>query len=94
MSGVFSMASHWVLQYLPDVVMQEQTECAHFSPLVVAISFLLSFGSTASDPDGILDAAKIPFCPKRNTLQFLFRSEKEKSSGGNSSGSAVAARTR
>ena len=31
MSGVFSMASHWVLQYLPDVVVHEQTGCAHFS---------------------------------------------------------------
>jgi len=24
MSGVFSMASHWVLQYLPEVVLHEQ----------------------------------------------------------------------
>ena len=31
MSGAFSMASHWVLQYLPDAVMQEQMGCAHFS---------------------------------------------------------------
>jgi hypothetical protein len=30
MSGVFSIASHWVLQYLPDVVIHEQTGCAHF----------------------------------------------------------------
>jgi hypothetical protein len=30
MSGVFSIASHWVLQYLPDVTVQEQTGCAHF----------------------------------------------------------------
>jgi hypothetical protein len=27
MSGVFSIASHWVLQYLPDVVTHEQTGC-------------------------------------------------------------------
>jgi hypothetical protein len=39
MSGVFSMASHWVLQYLPDVVMQEQTGCAHFSDFGVVICF-------------------------------------------------------
>jgi hypothetical protein len=30
MSGVFSIASHWVLQYLPDVVIHEQIGCAHF----------------------------------------------------------------
>jgi hypothetical protein len=41
MSGVFSMASHWALQYLPDVVGQEQIGCAHFSALAVSISFLL-----------------------------------------------------
>jgi hypothetical protein len=40
-SGVFSMASHCVLQYLPLVVVQEQMGCAHFLPLVVSIFFLL-----------------------------------------------------
>jgi hypothetical protein len=40
MSGVFSMASRWVLQYLPDVVMHEQTGWAHFSTFAVVISFL------------------------------------------------------
>jgi hypothetical protein len=40
MSGVFSMASRWVLQYLPDVVMHEQTGWAHFSAFAVVISFL------------------------------------------------------
>lgn len=39
MSGVFSMASHWALQYLPDVTMHEQTGCAHFVAFVVAIIF-------------------------------------------------------
>ena len=29
MSGVFSMASHSVLQYLPDVITHEQMGCAH-----------------------------------------------------------------
>jgi hypothetical protein len=42
MSGVFSMASHWVLQYLPDVVTHEQMGCAHFSPFAVVISLLLA----------------------------------------------------
>jgi hypothetical protein len=39
MSGVFSIAAHSVLQYLPDVVTHEQTGCAHFSLFVAAISF-------------------------------------------------------
>jgi hypothetical protein len=30
MSGVFSIASHSVLQYFPDVTLQEQTGWAHF----------------------------------------------------------------
>jgi hypothetical protein len=30
MSGVFSIASHSALQYVPDVVLHEQTGCAHF----------------------------------------------------------------
>jgi len=42
MSGVFSIASHWVLQYLPDVVTHEQIGCAHFAAFAVAISFLLT----------------------------------------------------
>ena len=45
-SGVFSIASHWVLQYLPDVVLHEQTGCAHFSPFAVAISLSPSFISS------------------------------------------------
>jgi hypothetical protein len=30
MSGVFSIASHSVLQYFPEVILQEQTGWAHF----------------------------------------------------------------
>ena len=41
-SGVFSMASHWVLQYFPEVVRHEQTGCAHFSAFAIDIVFLLS----------------------------------------------------
>jgi hypothetical protein len=37
MSGVFSIASHWVLQYFPSVTMQEQTGCAHFLPSLAAM---------------------------------------------------------
>jgi hypothetical protein len=36
------MASHSVLQYVPDVVAHEQTECARFSALTVAISPVLT----------------------------------------------------
>ena len=39
MSGVFSIASHWVLQYLPDVGTHEQTGCAHFSAFGLDIFF-------------------------------------------------------
>lgn len=48
MSGVFSAASHCVLQYLPDVVAHEQTGCAHLSPSAVAIFNLRVSGSVAS----------------------------------------------
>ncbi|MGA7222385.1 MAG: hypothetical protein WA603_04025 [Candidatus Acidiferrales bacterium] len=43
------MASHWVLQYLPDVVTHEQTGWAHFSAFAVVISFLL-----AVDPERLI----------------------------------------
>jgi hypothetical protein len=39
MSGVFSMASHWVLQNFPVVIMHEQTGWAHFSGFEGVISF-------------------------------------------------------
>jgi hypothetical protein len=42
MSGIFSMASHWALQYLPDVVTHEQTGCAHFSAFGLDIFFPLT----------------------------------------------------
>jgi len=42
MSGIFSIASHSTLQYLPDVVTQEQTGCAHFLAFSELISILLT----------------------------------------------------
>jgi len=42
MSVVFSIASRWVLPYLPDDLTHEQTGCAHFSAFEVAISLLLA----------------------------------------------------
>jgi hypothetical protein len=52
MSGIFSMASHCALQYLPDDVMHEQTGCAHFSAFSVSIEFSPGFGSGFHDPCG------------------------------------------
>jgi hypothetical protein len=38
------MASHWVLQYLPEVVVQEQTGCAHFTAgLLVSVGGVMVF---------------------------------------------------
>ena len=50
MSGVFSIASHWALQYLPDDVIHVQTGCAHFSTFAASICFSPGFGSAPSDP--------------------------------------------
>ncbi len=58
-SGVFSMASHWVLQYLPDVVTHEQRG--------VRTSHLLqsSFLFSASEQQRIVGRN---LCPIRNTF--------------------------
>jgi|GEM_PF-3202037 hypothetical protein len=74
MSGVLSMASHWVLQYLPDVGTHEQTGCAHFSAFAVVISFLPSSDQQPMIPDPILDAAKKSFCLIENIFGFRSRS--------------------
>jgi hypothetical protein len=39
MSGVFSIASHCVLQYFPDDTVHEHTGCAHFCPFESVIGF-------------------------------------------------------
>jgi hypothetical protein len=57
MSGVFSIASHCVLQYLPEVVMQEQTGCAHFLAVSLVISISPVFGSGSGDPKRYVRAA-------------------------------------
>ena len=69
-SGVFSIASQSLLQYLPDVVGHEQTGCAHFSAFAEAISFLLS-----SDQEGTTQAAILVsncecFCTEMNTREI------------------------
>jgi hypothetical protein len=43
------IASRRALQYFPDVVVQEQTGCAHFSLFAAAISLFPGFGSVAHD---------------------------------------------
>ncbi len=67
-SGVFSMAAHSVLQYLPVVVMHEQIGCAHFSAFVIAILYLLPLELRAFDPTEILYGGEDHFCPIRDTL--------------------------
>jgi len=54
MSGVFSIASHWALQYLPDDVMHEQTGCAHFLTVSLVIIVSPSFGSDRATQDGMV----------------------------------------
>jgi hypothetical protein len=71
MSGVFSIASHRVLQYLPDVVTHEQTGCAHFSAFVVAISFLLASDRQRVIQEGILNTREKRFCPIRDISELL-----------------------
>jgi hypothetical protein len=71
MSGVFSIASHWVLQYLPDVVTHEQTGCAHFSAFAVAISFLLASDRQRVIQGGILNTWEKRFCPIKDISQCL-----------------------
>jgi len=66
MSGVFSMASHWVLQYLPELVMHEQTGCAHFLSVSLLISFLL-----VSDHDRVIQDGMLGHWPKA----FLYQKE-------------------
>jgi hypothetical protein len=70
MSGAFSKGSHWVLQYLPDVVTHEQTGRAHFSSFAVAISFLLASDQQRVIQNRILDTGEKRFRSIRNTFQL------------------------
>jgi hypothetical protein len=49
MSGVFSIVSQVVLQYLPVVVSQVQMGCAHFSVFAGVISLLLTWDQDVDD---------------------------------------------
>jgi hypothetical protein len=55
MSGVFSMAAHSVLQYLPEVTVQVQTGCAHFSAFGFGICFLLAWNQKLATQGGMLE---------------------------------------
>ena len=69
-SGVFSIASHSVLQYLPDVVTHEQTGWAHFSTFAVVISSPLDSDQQRMIPGNILGIADRRFCTERDTFRF------------------------
>jgi hypothetical protein len=74
MSGVFSMAAHSVLQYLPDVATHEQTGCAHFSPFARAISFLPTSDEERMIQAPILVTRGKCFYTERNTLRYWLHS--------------------
>jgi hypothetical protein len=76
MSGVFSMASHWALQYLPDVVTHEQTGCEHFSVFAESICFLLVLDQERMIQALILVVGGTCFCTERNILRYWLRARK------------------
>src|ERR1700692_673773 len=76
MSGVFSMASHWALQYFSEVVMHEQIGCAHLWVFVVSILFSPVFGSRGDDPSLHISCRGIRLlCRKEHIAIFVARSE-------------------
>jgi hypothetical protein len=72
MSGVFSMASHWALQYFSDFVTHEQIGCAHLWVFVVFICFLL-----VSDQQALIQRLHIScwdnmlLCRKEHTAKLV-----------------------
>jgi hypothetical protein len=71
MSGVFSIASHWVLQYLPEVVMHEQTGRADFLTVSLVISFLLVSDHDRVIQDGMLEHQPKAFLYKKEHISIL-----------------------
>jgi len=67
MSGVFSIASHSVLQYLPEVVRHEQTGWAHLSAFAEAISFLQSSNQERTIQALTVATSRMCFCTEMNT---------------------------
>jgi hypothetical protein len=72
MSGVFSIASHAALQYLPVVASQEQTGCAHFLAGFGVMSSSC-FDQAAFDSYRIIDVSKECYCPVKNTSQVRLK---------------------
>jgi hypothetical protein len=66
MSGVFSMASHAVLQYLPAVASQVQIGCAHFFAGFGVMCFSC-FDQGVFRFRSIMDALKYHRCPLTDT---------------------------
>ena len=67
---VLSLVSQSVLQCLPDVVTHEQAGFAHFSPVAVAISFLLVVDQQRVIHNEIVDTGFEYFCSEKNTCQI------------------------
>ena len=72
-SGVFSVASHSALQYLPDVVTHEQSGCAHFSAFSEATFFPSTSDQERMIQVQMLISRKECFCTKKNTLRIVVR---------------------
>ena len=68
MSGVFSIASHWALQYLPEAGTHEQTGCAHFLAGSLVISFLLVSDQNGAVRDDIVRWRQMAFLYKKEHI--------------------------
>jgi hypothetical protein len=65
MSGVFSIASHCALQYLPEAGTHEQTGCAHFLAGSLVISLLLVSDQNRAIRDGMIGRPQNPLLYKK-----------------------------
>jgi hypothetical protein len=70
MSGIFSIVSHSTLQYLPEVVRQEQMGCAHFFGFAVSMAFLPALDQESRIQDVILGCGRIRFCTLWDKLRI------------------------
>ena len=67
-SGVFSIASHCALQYLPEAGTHEQTGCAHFLAGSLVISFLLVSDQNGAVRDGMIKWRRKAFLYKKEHI--------------------------
>src|ERR1700731_3676253 len=70
MSGVFSMASHSTLQYLPELAGHEQTGCAHFCAITALIAFPIFAVAISSLLSSDARCADFPSPPFRSGFRF------------------------